>query len=296
MVNRANIYMHHLPKVEPNFLYPRVVVHPETGRLYKEYQYFPDKYIIDTLTVRDDLKVGAKFEVISDISSNLVVRMNNLPINDEGTIEFLLMVNGEGTISRSLKNNIFDDIDIDSATIENLKVTDLKVGAEFEVTPSKHNSSDLFVKMNNLPTLTSHEEVYPRVVVHPLTGRLYKDTTDTLNNLTVDTLDVSGQAIVGTLDVSGKAKAHILDVSGKAIVESLNVGLEFGVTPSTGDGDTLLVRMNNLPDHSISITHKVLVINENGEVEKVVQDSLLASLWAKITALDTRMHELEKKH
>ena len=316
LVNRANIYMHHLPKVEPNFLYPRVVVHPETGRLYKEYQYFPDKYIIDTLTVRDDLKVGAKFEVISDISSNLVVRMNNLPINDEGTIEFLLMVNGEGTISRSLKNNIFDDID--SANIENLTVTDLKVGAEFEVTPSKHNSSDLFVKMNNLPTLTSHEEVYPRVVVHPLTGRLYKDTTDTLNNLTVDTLDVSGQAIVGTLDVSGaatadtldisgqaivgtldvsgKAKAHILDVSGKAIVESLNVGLEFGVTPSTGDGDTLLVRMNNLPDHSISITHKVLVINENGEVEKVVQDSLLASLWAKITALDTRMHELEKKH
>jgi hypothetical protein len=321
--------MHHLPKVEPNFLYPRVVVHPETGRLYKEYQYFPDKYIIDTLTVRDDLKVGAKFEVISDKNDNLSVRMNNLPINDEGTIEFLLMVNGEGTISRSLKNNIFDGIDIDSATIknltvtdtatiENLTVTDLKVGAEFEVTPSKHNSSDLFVKMNNLPTLTSHEEVYPRVVVHPLTGRLYKDTTDTLNNLTVDTLDVSGQAIVGTLDVSGaatadtldisgqaivgtldvsgKAKAHILDVSGKAIVESLNVGLEFGVTPSTGDGDTLLVRMNNLPDHSISITHKVLVINENGEVEKVVQDSLLASLWAKMTALDTRISELEKKH
>ena len=230
LVNRANIYMHHLPKVEPNFLYPRVVVHPETGRLYKEHQYFPDTYIIDTLTIREDLKVGAKFEVISDKNDNLSVRMNNLPINDEGTIEFLLMVNGEGTISRILKNNIFDDIDsatienltvTDTATIENLTVTDLKVGAEFEVISDI--SSDLFVKMNNLPTLTSHEEVYPRVVVHPLTGRLYKDTTDTLNNLTVDTLDVSGQAIVGTLDVSGAATADTLDISGQAIVGTLDV-------------------------------------------------------------------------
>ena len=245
-LNNANIYMHHLPKVEPNFLYPRVVVHPETGRLYKEYQYFPDTYIIDTLTVRDDLKVGAKFEVISD----------------------------------------------------------------------KDISSDLVVRMNNLPDTTDEEVYHPRVVVNPLTGRLYKDTTDTLNNLTVDTLDVrgqaivgtldvsgaatadtldvSGQAIVGTLDVSGKAKADILDVSGKAIVESLNVGLEFGVTRSTGDGDTLLVRMNNLPDdQSISIAHKVLVINEKGEVETSSQDSLLASLDAKITALHARIIELE---
>ena len=392
LVNRANIYMYHLPKVEPNFLYPRVVVHPETGRLYKEYQYFPDKYIIDTLTVRDDLKVGAKFEVISDISSNLSVRMNNLPINDEGTIEFLLMVNGEGTISRSLKNNIFDgididsatiknltvtdtatienltvtdlkvgaefevtpsthiipalsvkmnnlpvkddtnsiefllmvdsdgtisrslknnifdDIDIDSATIENLTVTDLKVGAEFEVTPSKHNSSDLFVKMNNLPTLTSHEEVYPRVVVHPLTGRLYKDTTDTLNNLTVDTLDVSGQAIVGTLDVSGAATADTLDISGQAIVGTLDVsgkakahildvGLEFKVAPSSStDDNNLLVKMDKLPFSPLRDNHKVLVINEKGEVETSSQYSLLASLKEKITALDTRISELEKKH
>ena len=319
LVNRANIYMYHLPKVEPNFLYPRVVVHPETGRLYKEYQYFPDKYIIDTLTVRDDLKVGAKFEVISDISSNLSVRMNNLPINDEGTIEFLLMVNGEGTISRSLKNNIFDGIDIDSATIknltvtdtatiENLTVTDLKVGAEFEVTPSKHNSSDLFVKMNNLPTLTSHEEVYPRVVVHPLTGRLYKDTTDTLNNLTVDTLDVSGQAIVGTLDVSGAATADTLDISGQAIVGTLDVsgkakahildvGLEFKVAPSSStDDNNLLVKMDKLPFSPLRDNHKVLVINEKGEVETSSQYSLLASLKEKITALDTRISELEKKH
>ena len=317
LVNRANIYMYHLPKVEPNFLYPRVVVHPETGRLYKEYQYFPDKYIIDTLTVRDDLKVGAKFEVISDISSNLVVRMNNLPINDNGTIEFLLMVNGEGTISRILKNNIFDDID--SATIENLTVTDLKVGAKFEVISDKDISSDLVVRMNNLPTLTSHEEVYPRVVVHPLTGRLYKDTTDTLNNLTVDTLDVSGQAIVGTLDVSGaatadtldisgqaivgtldvsgKAKAHILDVSGKAKAHILDVGLEFKVAPSSStDDNNLLVKMDKLPFSPLRDNHKVLVINEKGEVETSSQYSLLASLKEKITALDTRISELEKKH
>ena len=214
-VNRANIYMNHLPKVEPSSLYPRVVVHPGTGRLYKEEQYFPDTYIIDTLTVNDDLKVGSEFEVTpsTDESDSLLIKMNNLPLNDDSIIEFLLMVNSDGTISRSLKNNLFENID---TAIMGIAIID---------------------------------------------------------NATIETATIDTLMITDTGD--------------------FKIGDEFEVTPSSSNSDNLLVKMENLPSPTLIDSHKVLVINEKGVVEKSSQDSLFSSLLAKIEALEARISDLE---
>ena len=71
------------------------------------------------------------------------------------------------------------------------------------------------------------------------------------------------------------------------------IGDEFEVTPSSSNNDNLLVKMENLPSPTLIDSHKVLVINEKGVVEKSSQDSLFSSLLAKIEALEARISDLE---
>ena len=233
---------------------------------------FADVVGTTILNINDNFNVNfasASGELILDIDSKklTVYKSNSIP-NIFGNEEPILRINKNCTVYNSLsqiptiispgERKIFEVICNLNATVIGTNMPGFVVK---ESNVDYANNSNIY--MHHLPAVESGD-VYPRVVVHPVTGRLYKDDTYTMNRLTVNDTATIGTLSVAADNFNVKTVNNVLDIT-----------------------------MDNLSSVDISGTHHVLVVNRNNKVEKVSQDSLFTSLLAKIAALETRISNLE---